>query len=208
MPVYLTEEINPAAKISIWKLTETEDELFRLRRLSEQENRRLDLLKNTNRRREWLSCRLLLHDLFQGSFELSYLSSGRPILLRPNSYISISHSKDFVAVAVSENKKVGIDIERIRKNIVALQSRFLLSEEAAIVESSDLLALHLYWGAKEAMYKMYSEYHPLFTQHLSLSDVNCREQTAMGIFSKDNLYKTTAVSFRQIEDNLLVYCLE
>ncbi|MDR1878312.1 MAG: 4'-phosphopantetheinyl transferase superfamily protein [Bacteroidales bacterium] len=208
MPVYLTEEINHAVRIAIWQLTEPEDELLRLRRLSERENLCFDVLKNANRRREWLAIRLLLHHLFQGSFDLCYLLSGRPILLEPNAYISISHSKDFVAVAVSETRTVGVDIERIRKNIARLQSRFLLSEEAAIIDSSDLLALHLYWGAKEAMYKMYSEYRPLFTQHLSLSEVNYMEQTAVGIFSKDNLYKTIAVSFRQIEDNLLVYCIE
>jgi 4'-phosphopantetheinyl transferase EntD len=207
MPLYLTEHIQDIAAFSIWKLIESENELLQIRSLSIEENDCFSLLKNEKRRKEWLTNRILLSHLV-GEFSIDYLPNGKPVLIKPSCFLSISHSNDFVAVVVSKDRETGIDVEKIRTNTGTLKHKFLLPEEAQRIDDTDNLLLHVYWGAKEAMYKMYSSHHPLFTEHLSLSDVNTQKGTATGTINKDNFYKTVNIVFMQIEDNVLVYCLE
>ena len=208
MPHYVTQEIENIGCFSVWKLTETEEELLSLRNFSTEEKMFLSNISNSKRRIEWLASRILLQEILGEDFQTEYLSNGKPILIHPKCFLSISHSKDFVAVIVSQQKEVGIDIEKIRDNMETLKDKFLSPEELQTINTSDNLLLHLYWGAKEAMYKIYSSFHPLFTEHLFLSDINLEKQTATGIFAQENIHKTVSVSFLQIEDNLLVCCWE
>ena len=208
MPLHLIREINNIGLFSVWKLTETEEELLSLRALSAEETECLSNLKAERRRIEWLASRILLQRLFAENIKITYLPNGKPMLVQPNCFFSLSHSKDFVAVIISRNKEVGIDIEKIRNNIDALKDKFLSTEELKTIDTSDNLLLHLYWGAKEAMYKIYSSSQPLFTEHLSLKNINMAAQKSIGIYSKDDVCKTVNLAFEQIEDNLLVYCSE
>ncbi|MCL2132566.1 MAG: 4'-phosphopantetheinyl transferase superfamily protein [Lentimicrobiaceae bacterium] len=208
MPLYLTKNIENIGTLSVWKLTENEEELLQIRPLSEKEADSLSSLKSNKRRKEWLTNRILLEHLVGENFSLNYLSDGKPVLLSPELFLSISHSKNFVAVFISNNKKVGIDIERIKDNIGLLKNKFLLPEESCLIDISDNRLLHIYWGAKEAMYKMYSFCHPLFTEHVSIFSIDYFNGTAIGKIKKENLDETTNILFQQIEDNMLVCCFE
>jgi 4'-phosphopantetheinyl transferase EntD len=208
MPLYLTENIENIGTFAIWKLTENEEELLRLRPLSEQESKDFSFLKNSKRRKEWLTNRILLQHLTGENFSLEYLPDGKPVLLKPKLFLSISHSKDFVAIFISKTKEIVIDIEKFRKNIGLLKNKFLLPEELERIDTSDNLLLHIYWSAKEAMYKMYSSCHPLFTKHLSVYNIDYHKNTAIGKIEKENLSKMLNILFRQIEDNILVCCFE
>ena len=208
MPHYLTKEIKKIALLSVWKLTETEDELLSMRKLSEEEYSLFSKLKNERRRIEFLATRILLQELLNQDIIIEYLPNGKAILKSPNYHLSLSHSKDFVAVIVSPDKEVGIDIEKMRDNMFSLKEKFLSVEELKTINTSDNLLLHLCWGAKEAMYKMHSSSQPLFTEHLSLENIDFQKQQATGIFSQENLFKKIDMKFQQIEDNLLVYCWE
>ncbi|MDR1459823.1 MAG: 4'-phosphopantetheinyl transferase superfamily protein [Bacteroidales bacterium] len=208
MPLYIKEDICCAGSFSIWKLTESEEELLQITMLSTKEQNHFLTLKNEKRRKEWLTNRILLRRLLGENFSMDYLPDGKPVLINPSCFLSISHSEDFVAVFISKHREVGIDIERIRENMGLLMHKFLLAEESQHIDASDNLLLHIYWGAKEAMYKMYSSRHPLFTEHLSLSCINRQKGTAIGEIKKEGFHKTVSVFFRQIEDNLLVCCYE
>ncbi|MDR2409045.1 MAG: 4'-phosphopantetheinyl transferase superfamily protein [Bacteroidales bacterium] len=208
MPLYLTEEIKDVGLFSIWKLTESEEELLQLITLSQEEKYHFATLKNNKRKKEWLTNRIVLNHLLGKDFSIDYLPNGKPILKIPSFFLSISHSNDFVVVFVSKDKETGVDIEKIRENIASLKHKFLLPEELQSLDTSNPFLLHVYWGAKEAIYKMYSSYHPLFTEHLSLSCVDCQKGTATGKIMKEDFHKTVSIIFRQIEDNLLVCCFE
>lgn len=208
MPHYLTQEINEVGLLSIWKLIETEEELLIMRDLSEKELSQLSKLKNERRRIEFLASRILLQQLLSQNIEIEYLSNGKPLLISPNCHFSLSHSKDFIAVIVSRNKEVGIDIEKMRDNMEHLKEKFLSEKELKAIDTSDILLLHLFWGGKESMYKMYSSFQPLFTEHLFLENINLETQQAIGIIKQENLYKKTTIQYQQIENNLLVYCWE
>lgn len=208
MPHYLTQEINEVGLFSVWKLTETEEELLTIRNLSKKELSQLNKLKSQKRRIEFLSSRILLQQLLNQDIEIEYLPNGKPILISPNYYFSLSHSKNFVAVIISQNKEVGIDIEKIRSNMDILKEKFLSGKELKTINTSDNFLLHFYWGAKEAIYKIYSSYQPLFTEHLFLENINLKTQKAIGIVKQEKLYKKVDIQYQQVEDNLLVYCWE
>jgi phosphopantetheinyl transferase (holo-ACP synthase) len=208
MPLHLTDTIEDVGVVAVWKLTESENELLNVRPLSEQEDRIFSSIKNMKRRKEWLTIRILLTYLTEKNFSISYLPNGKPLLLNPKMFLSISHSENFVAVFISKNKEIGIDIEKIKDNIGLLKNKFLSSEECKLVKDTDNQLLYVYWGAKEAMYKMYSFCSPLFTQHLSVFDIDYQRGMAIGNIKKENLNKTANILFKQIENSMLVCCFE
>ena len=208
MPLHLIENIKDIVSVNIWKLTESEEELLQLRVLSEKEYKYFSSLQNSKRRREWLTIRILLEQSIGKNFSLEYLPDGKPLLQNPDLFLSISHSANFVALCLSKHKNVGIDIEKIRENIGLLKHKFLHDEELQIIDNSDIKLLHIYWGAKEAMYKMYSLHRPLFTEHLSLSCIDTQKGCAIGKIEKEDFKRTVTVIFKHIEDNMLVCCVE
>jgi 4'-phosphopantetheinyl transferase EntD len=206
MPLYTKENVEHIGTFAIWKLTESEDELLQLRPLSEEEKDYFFPLRNSKRRKEWLTIRILLEELVEKDFLLNYLPNGKPVLLKPKLFLSISHSKDFVVVFVSKNKEVGIDIEKNKENIYLLKNKFLLPEEINTANNNQLL--QIYWGAKESMYKMYSFCSPLFTEHLSVYCIDYQKGIAVGKIKKEDFTKIVNIIFQQIEDNTLVCCFE
>jgi phosphopantetheinyl transferase len=79
---------------------------------------------------------------------------GKPILANEDYYLSIAHSGETVAVAISQSE-VGVDLERERKvDIPALARRFFSPEEAAFLDSNPAPAhFFRFWTCREAASK-------------------------------------------------------
>ena len=121
-------------------------------KLTEIETERLLSFKNTNRRREFVATRILRHQLF-GYQHIHYDDHGAPFI--PNEgFISVSHSKNLIGIAVNENYKVGLDLEAHRKNILDLKSKFLSNNELLQFNCDDFIEVTKIWSAKEALYKL------------------------------------------------------
>ena len=82
--------------------------------------------KSQQRRKERLAVRLLL--LQAGITGLAYEESGKPYLV-DGPYISISHSRDWVCVALHDSRPIGIDLECFSDRMLALAQRFMNEEE-------------------------------------------------------------------------------
>jgi 4'-phosphopantetheinyl transferase len=84
---------------------------------------------------------------------------GKPELAGGGLNFNLSHSGDLALVAVTRERAVGVDVERInpRRDVLALVERALDAEAAAAVRSapaSDRLAVfHLAWARREAVVK-------------------------------------------------------
>lgn len=84
--------------------------------------------------------------------EIAYKATGQPYLSQHDSlHLSISHSKGWIAVWVSENS-IGIDIEPDNPKIIEGTSYFVNENEQQFI--GKLSTLHVIWGAKEAFYKL------------------------------------------------------
>jgi len=107
-----------------------------------------------NRRREWLSIRVLIKELLGEEKEILYNSIGKPYLSDNSYYISISHTKGYAALILNKENDVAVDIERITPRIENIRTRFVNEEEEkALSQTNELIHLLLYWSAKESLFK-------------------------------------------------------
>ncbi|TVR78218.1 MAG: 4'-phosphopantetheinyl transferase superfamily protein [Saprospirales bacterium] len=158
MPLLEKGRLNGLCSYSIWELREPAD--FFIDGLSSAG----DLLKNClevsnpKRRLEMLASRYLLSTHFKGfeNIEIFQNASGKPFLRGAEEFISISHNRDIVAVAVS-NISVGIDVLYRDERMELLHSKFIGPEELSANETDREDAFHLIWSAKESVFKAYGK---------------------------------------------------
>jgi hypothetical protein len=139
----------PALHYGIWKMEETEEEL--LARFADAAPFRQGAARYTNasRRVEWLAVRALLREMLGEDPQIDYLPIGQPVWVDGSRKVSISHTRGYVAAAVS-SQDIGIDIEYVSSRIRRITSRFLRPDEPFARLSTLLVA----WTAKEALYKV------------------------------------------------------
>ncbi len=157
----------------VWRITESEEELRAA--LDHPElfaDKVANLKAGSHRLLEVLAVRRAMKVLFDGEEKLvEYDEHGAPRLADGSHCISISHTRDYVAVIASD-VPVGIDIERRGNRVQRVTSRFLQHDELALLallspdDDALQLALHLAWSAKEAAFKVLGQdYYNL--QHLT-----------------------------------------
>ncbi|MGN7203311.1 4'-phosphopantetheinyl transferase family protein [Pedobacter sp. SAFR-022] len=171
MPVILNKIIDEHTRLAVWKIEETEEELFRGLQLKAHELDFIASLNNGKRLLHWLSTRLLLRTMLQTN---DYIDSrmddqGKPYLVNGDYQISFSHSFDYASVMISKDKQVGVDIELIKDKIQKIKNKFLKPEElSGLPEQDNTLALYICWCAKEAIYKWYGKKGLEFKQHIDI----------------------------------------
>jgi len=206
MPQFFFEKISDVGAVYVWKVTETEEKLLSLRTLSESEQSHLQLLKNPQKRLHWLAYRVLLGEALGGDFEINYLDNGKPVLAHPQRFLSVSHSKGFVAVFLSKTQPVGVDIEKISDRIQKVVPKFLNETEQQNSDLSDSALLHFYWGAKEAVYKLFHQHRLLFAEQIHVDSIHWEEQTAVASIQTDCFQAKVRLIYRNIENYMLVCC--
>jgi 4'-phosphopantetheinyl transferase EntD len=146
----------------IWHLTESVEELHTL--IGNRFEVSLHGLNNPTRQKERLASRLLVEALCGTYCEVAYRSNGEPYLVGSHLHISISHTKNFVAVAVAPFR-IGIDIEYTSDRVLRIQEKFLNPIELDfLAKATDRRASALlFWCAKEALYKKEAQKEPDFT---------------------------------------------
>ena len=204
MPQFFYEKISEIGEVYVWKVTETEEALLSLRMLSVSEQLHFQTLKNPQKRLHWLAYRVLLQEALGGDFEIQYLEDGKPVLVSPQKFLSVSHSKDFATVFLSDNQPVGIDIEKISDRIQKLYPRFLSPTEQQNSDLSDSSLLHFYWGAKEAVYKLFNQHRLLFAQQICISNIDAEKQTATASVQTEHFQASVQLIYREIESYMLV----
>lgn len=101
MPLF--KEINENnLHLLVWKIEEDIDFFLKNTPLNDFEKAEYASFKNQKRKIEWLATRYILKQLI-GNEIYSKNEEGKPFLTKGHGYISISHCKDFAAVAF--NKK-------------------------------------------------------------------------------------------------------
>lgn len=150
--------------------------------------------KNEERKLEFLATRALLHEMLlrlgcsekqiQNMGDISHNPQGKPLLKGYN--ISISHTRGYVSVILSKNKKVAVDIEYISNRVERVASKFLRKDEKAF--GLDSLLVH--WCCKETMYKLFSE------EQLGFSDMKVLPFDALSDWSCEVVDLRTKATIR------------
>ena len=109
-------------------------------------------ISNPKRKKEFQNVRLL-RNLQIGKKAIRYDALGKPNVKDKNKFISISHSKNFVAFA-NDTSPIGVDIEELSPRILKVWSRYLRPEEFAIFDTTSIFDLTVAWTIKEALFKL------------------------------------------------------
>ncbi len=154
----------------LWKLSETETQLNNLVNLSISSKLRLDLIKSSSQKKQFLGVQnlLSLHNI--NNEILFYDNNGKPHLLN-NKFISISHSFDYCGVIVSD-VKVGIDIEKFRSKILNISKKFVSEPDLALIKESSVENITKVWSIKEAVYKAFGHNKIDFKKNIIIKSVN------------------------------------
>ncbi|MFA5469173.1 MAG: 4'-phosphopantetheinyl transferase superfamily protein [Bacteroidales bacterium] len=146
-------------RYGVWKM-DTEQEGYN----TEQPDFPVPEFKAAQRKLEFVSVRKLAQAMGINPSDIVYTVSGKPIIKAvPETYISISHSRNYAAFIVSGQASVGIDLEEYSDRILRIRSRFMNEEEELKLSKvlskqthsarAELCALYIHWCAKEAMFK-------------------------------------------------------
>lgn len=210
MPLFLKKN-DLGARLAVWRIEESEDWFMLNLELTEQELAQLALIKG-RKRVEWLAVRYLTHDLSGMASRSPILKDdmGKPYLSHEGLHLSISHSGD-LAAAMLAPLPAGIDIQYPVGKIERIAHKFLRAEEAAsLSEAHRLEHLHVYWGAKEVLYKAYGRRALDFRAHIFIEpfEFEASGGTASGKVEKDGFRALYDLRYEIVEGDILVYGVE
>ena len=112
----------------------------------------LNARSNPKRKKEFLGVRHLRNQLKINS-PILYHSSGRPYFSTNELALSISHTKDFIALA-SAVFPIGIDIEQKDRDAARIINKFASEDEKVLCTDNPKEWYLQLWCAKEAIYKL------------------------------------------------------
>ncbi|TYQ00327.1 4'-phosphopantetheinyl transferase superfamily protein [Tenacibaculum adriaticum] len=206
MPLYKTLTVNENTKALIWKIEESFEELSVGIQLTKNSTDRVSSMKSEIHRRGFLSVRHLLKEVGYADDDLVYDEFGKPHL-KNGKHISITHSFTFSALIVSDNKPVGIDIEKQRDKIVKIAHKFTPIEEYNTIANHEALVskLTIVWGAKESLYKIYGKKQLRFLENIYVEDFSFENDNTTAEIRYDGETFGYDVHFLEIDGFTCVY---
>ena len=211
MPLYLYEKLEDEVELGLWIVEESEDWFFEQLELNSAEQDQFDTIKG-RKRVEWLAVRYLVHQMSGRKKRGAFFKDefGKPHLEHSRYQISISHSHE-MAAAIAAPISVGIDIQFIVPKIERIAHKFMRPEEMASLEDPTRIEhLHVYWGAKEALYKAYGRRELDFCAHIHIDPFAFDPSSGQftGKIQKDAHLSKYQLSYRQDGEYILVYAKE
>jgi len=212
VPLYHIKYLRNGSRLGIWKVEESIDELQSQLILNQEELDFFNNLKKGKRNLHWISGRVLLRNLLGTNefIEVKEDEFGKPFLLNFDYEISITHSYDYAGVIISKNN-TGIDIEKIKKDLMFLTPKFLSLPEIKDLNTIDhIKQLYVYWCAKESLYKLYGKKDLSFKQNIIIKGFNFSTKgSIMAEIRKDNFHKEYEVNYEEfVPGYMLAYITE
>lgn len=211
MSQILQEKIFPSGEIGLWRIEESES--FFLEQLQLEASEALQLSRIQGKKRlEWLAVRQLVHRMSGSAERIPFLKDtwGKPHLRDAGMEVSISHSGN-LAAAILAPVSVGIDIQLPVEKITRIGPRFLSPEELASVSAgNEIMHLHVFWGAKESLYKAYGRRELDFCAHIRIHPFTYDPDGGRchGEIRKEDQVVHYDIHYRIEEGAMLVYALE
>ncbi len=162
-----------------------------------------------HRKCEILTARYLLLQALGEQPVVEYTPEGKPLLVNNTHAISISHTKGQVAVAVHPTREVGIDIEQRGDRMERLKVRFLNEQElAALADDNDQIGAHLYWAAKEAIYKIVGRPAVDFRKSIYIHPFELNAEQPYFVGEVEGMGKRFDLEYRVMPERVLVVATE
>ncbi len=189
--------------VAVWQITESITELLEILPHANIYKQQIIALKNDQRKKEFLAVRLLLQALLPNSPLIDYATDGKPFLVSSPNFISISHTKGYAAICLSQMGEVGIDIELATDRIHGIAERFMNKREYDFYLQQPSFAL-LAWATKEAIFKKIGVEVVDFAQSIHVNVCSPLSEGNVNVVIKSNKQPIT-MNYQYNENFVLVY---
>lgn len=213
MPLHKVVYLSNNTKLYLWKITEELDLLLSEVKLKDSSKVRLENMKSESHQKGFLAVRMLLQHLDYTDFDLYYDSLGKPHI-KPQGcsikdvHISISHSHEFSAIAIS-NENIGLDVEKLKEKTLKIAPRFMDVSHLENLNNEDKVKkATVVWGIKESIFKVKNEVGISFPDHISETPFSLEDKTANATLKFNNNPEVSGENFKIqfdfIEDYIFV----
>lgn len=213
MPLHKVVYLQPNTKLYLWKISEDYNTLFREVRLKDSSLARLEGMKSESHQKGFLAVRMILQHLEYTDFDLIYDEFGKPHLKPQGCSIkdlelSISHSHDFSAIVISE-QKVGLDLEQLKDKTLKIAPRFMdISHLENLSTEDKIKKATVIWGIKESIFKLKNEVGISFSDHISETAFTFDDKITTATLKFNNKEEKFKIRFDQEEDYIFVCAFE
>jgi len=204
MPFLKNIIIDDLTKIKIWKVTLGE---LSPKELNNDEKKLFKLKKSNILREQFLATRKILA-LENPDYIVTYNLDGKPCL--NNEYnISISHSHEIAAIAISDNCKIGLDVQLKENKILNIQNKFLnKSEKLNIGDDPSIDILTMIWTSKESIYKAISLKGISFTKNIKIDIAIEKDKIGKGYYINGTEKVKFDLKFFFIDEYIICYAFQ
>ena len=204
MPI-IQYDIFDDIEIAVWKIDENEDFLKQQAEIDDSDFEFCKNFKLEIRRKQFYVARILANKLTKSKLKIKYNKSGKPFFENQKFHLSITHSKNLLAIIISEKHEVGIDIEEITDRVHSIKHKFMNDFELMKMDKkNETLELYMNWCAKEAIYKIF-DYNKLYFKDMIAKNIDFTKlyfYISTRVFEIDYNFK---MNYRIFDNNILVW---
>ena len=204
MPFYKEFIISEKTKIKLWKVITGE---LNPEELNNDDKELLKLRKSNFLREQFLAIRKIL-TLENSDYKITYNLDGKPSL-NTEYNISISHSHEIAAIAISDNCKIGLDVQLKENKILNIRNKFLhKSEILNIGEDPSIDILTMIWTSKESIYKAVGLKGTSFSNNIKIDKVIEKDKTGIGYYINGTEKVKFDLKYFYIDDYTICYACQ
>jgi len=201
MPFLKEFIINEKTKIKLWKVMIGE---LNQMELNNGEKKLLKLKKSKILREQFLATRKILTQE-NSKYQITYDIKGKPSL-NSKYNISISHSHEIAAIAISNNSKIGLDVQLKESKILNIQNKFLnQSEKLNISDDPSVDILTMIWTSKESIYKAVGLKGISFLKNIKIDKVIEKDKLGIGYYINGIEKIKFDLNFFYVNDYIICY---
>ena len=192
---------NKSLLCKLWRIDDSEKIMDPNSELNSNDYKLYLERKANHMQRQFLAARKLI-SLVDSDLRVFY--KDEVPFLSDNRNISISHSEEMVAILISKDNGIGVDVERISEKVNSIKSKFLNQKELHYLSGDqETIKLTRAWTAKEAIYKALRKPGIIFSENILLEEFDSEAKSGIGKFISLNQEKTFKLYFYDLDD----YCL-
>ena len=201
MPFLKEFIINEKTKIKLWKVILGE---LVPEELNNDEIKLFKLKKSNILREQFLATRKILA-LENSDYIITYDPDGKPSL-NSEFNISISHSHEIAALVLSNNRKIGLDVQLKESKILNIQNKFLNKFEKLNIEDDPSIdILTMLWTSKESIYKAIGLKGISFSKNIKIDKVIEKDKTGKGYYINGTEKVKFDLQFYYLDEYIMCY---
>ena len=204
MPFLKEFIINDKTNIKLWKVMIGE---LSPKELNNDEKKLFKLKKSNVLREQFLATRKILA-LENSDYIITYDPDGKPLLNKEYN-ISISHSHEIAAIAISNNCKIGLDVQLKEKKIFNIQHKFLNKSEILNIEGNPSIdVLTMIWTSKESIYKAIGLKGISFSENIKIDKVTEKDKIGKGYYINGTEKVKFELKFFYLDEYIVCYAYQ